>query len=235
MIAETIRRKGKPHDFLRQATASQPLPRLARRSVFTLIELMVVITIIAILSTLLLPALKTAREKASSVQCAGNLKQIFTGTMTYTDNYCGYLPGAPKNSWDESWVAPLTEDGCVPLGLLQDSSKGGNGCPSDKTYGVYYYSYGLRTAARGKLLSRAAQGASMTYIFTDVPGRAKCLINSTEIRWNHSNGANFVFGDGHAQWYSYAGMLNAGDNWDREWTFPFLKSYASTSNTIFYY
>jgi prepilin-type processing-associated H-X9-DG protein/prepilin-type N-terminal cleavage/methylation domain-containing protein len=203
---------------------------------FTLIELLVVMAVIAILVAFLLPALRTAREKASSSVCAGNLKQILAFTSMYTDDFCGYLPGLSQSTWDGSWVEPLTADGYVPRKLLFDRSQSdGNGCPSDDTYGRNYLSYSLRSAARGKLFSKTRLGLSQVYLFCDVPGREESLISSADIRWNHSGGANFAFCDGHIQWFSYAGMLNAGDNWDREWTFPFLKCFGQTVNTIFYY
>ena len=64
----------------------------SRMKHFTLIELLVVIAIIAILAALLLPALSAAREKARSISCISNLKQIALYTSMYTDSYDGYYP-----------------------------------------------------------------------------------------------------------------------------------------------
>ena len=63
-----------------------------KKQKFTLIELLVVIAIIAILASMLLPALQKARDAGKKALCVSNLKQLGYATTMYTGDYDGMLP-----------------------------------------------------------------------------------------------------------------------------------------------
>lgn len=62
-----------------------------QKRLFTLIELLIVIAIIAILASMLLPALNKAREQARAIQCVNNQKQMLASQNSYANDFGGYM------------------------------------------------------------------------------------------------------------------------------------------------
>lgn len=86
---------------------------LNRDGGFTLIEMLVSITIVSMMAAMLLPALSTARERGRTISCVNNLKQIGLALQMYSDDHDGYLVPAEYDDTDTDWPSILVRGGYV--------------------------------------------------------------------------------------------------------------------------
>ena len=115
----------------------QPMKQAFRP--FTLIELLVVVAIIAVLASLLLPALSVARAKAMSIQCTSNLKQVQLALMMYCDDNDGYYPPPTNRFTSITWKGVTRSGVYVPWhSTLYAGSYFGNDRVSATNFGTYH-------------------------------------------------------------------------------------------------
>lgn len=181
---------------------------------FTLIELLLVVAVITILAGLFLPALKTAKEKGSQIQCMDNLKQMGIGMMFYINDNNSYLPNLYDNSAWYDKINFYLNNQRIFL------------CPSfsNATYGTAL-SYGYNGIGLGTIATTLTSKAPFYMRIENIkkPSDIVAVADSSKagvawggyfISWGllssfhvaetrHGCGCNFLFVDGHIKWYKY--------------------------------
>jgi len=119
----------------------------SERPRFTLIELLVVIAIIAILASLLLPALSQARNKARITKCMNNQKQVALSLYSYAGDYDDFMPCADVQgtATDVVWQDALTQFQGLEKAVLHcpdGRKKWGRTTPTSTHYWDYCVNFG---------------------------------------------------------------------------------------------
>lgn len=194
-----------------------------RQSIFTLVELLIVIGIIAILSSLLLPALQSAKNSAKSISCVNNQKQINTAFIEYANDYSGWMPpyslGITYGKWFDKYLVGqyLYDTGKGAVGSVDEIKPMVLHCPSyshPNWYWAQYFPYAYNYYYVG---GYQFSGTGVTYVKIEQissPSKTILFADSTSyvaysnfpdnpatyplLDMRHSGKANAMFCDGHS-------------------------------------
>jgi prepilin-type N-terminal cleavage/methylation domain-containing protein/prepilin-type processing-associated H-X9-DG protein len=163
--------------------------RLAQPRGFTLIELLVVVAIIAILASLLLPALARSKDKAKTAKCQNNEKQLFLAAMMFEQDNQLYPVGYPASGSGPIWYRQLqpylgkkdTENGkgvfICPSSFQKDQGAAGNTTREGGFWGYLAYAQNnqINAGTIQTISSASALDPANTILYGDTDGWDACL------------------------------------------------------------
>lgn len=194
------------------------------RKFFTLIELLVVIAIIAILASMLLPALSKARDRARTISCVNNMKQLGLVGNLYADDNDEFFP---SNTYDTyfKWVHLVHPylDGTTPGAGVALKENSVFNCPASTFRPIttnqlpYGYNYWLNWPAAGVIAVKRISIPSPSHhlLFTETTGTDMLSCGYyADVALRHNGGAGFLIPGGStgAAEPGLANMVSVGGN-----------------------
>lgn len=168
----------------------------ARRSGFTLIELMVVMAIISVLMGMVFPALHSFRERGNRLSCMNNLRQIGIVSLTYAENWRGKLPYSGYKS--ASILHLLKEknlDSWEVFWCLSDNGPD-DGVQSDPALRSYmFYNYAVHPGMELSVQDKSVVGVIWDAYGGDTTGKSE----SSKYTNHGVDGGNVFFLGGHCR------------------------------------
>lgn len=184
---------------------------------FTLIELMIVVSIIMILASLLLPALTQARQMAYQSVCAGNMKQIYTAFSLYVDDNNGHFPTSLNSDGDRMW-GQLFHLRIAPYLNITERKEGALKCPANKETSAYNYAYNSRMSDPRWNTFTARTWSPEAFLATDgcletATTASESISDPTRFTPVHRGGMNILFLNSSVAWFKFPVDTNKVNQW----------------------
>lgn len=195
---------------------------------FTLVETLVVVSIIVILAAILVPVYEMANKRAETFHCQSNMRNLALAATLYAEDADGVLVPAwnnygPAGTLGTCWDVPLLAYHRSELLYICVTDPVPNWTPNmvcyKHSYGINYAATMVGGYAGSAVCVAEVETPSEVIIFFEVVGAVRALGATydthqlTRVEARHNGGCNFSYLDGHAKWYQPRRTVTPTNQW----------------------